>query len=150
MTSLLAIDPGAKGGYAVRIGEITRSGNLPATEGDIIELFRSFAPDECYLEDLVKYTGVNMPSSAMATYASNWGFLKGVLQTLGCRVVLVRPQEWQKSLSLGTSKGISKTIWKNKLKERAQQLFPAEKVTLQNADALLILEYARKVTHASV
>jgi hypothetical protein len=44
-------------------------------------------------------------------------------------------------LGLGVSDG-NKTIWKNKLKTRAQQLYPGIKVTLANADALLILRYA--------
>lgn len=34
--------------------------------------------------------------------------------------------------------------WKNKLKEHAQVLFPQFKVTLANADALLILHYAQQ------
>lgn len=97
-----------------------------------------------YLEDLVKYTGRNMPSSSMATYASNWGIIKGILTALRYRIVLVPPKKWQAALGLG-SKGISTTTaWKNKLKQRAEQLFPNIKVTLATADALLILEAARQ------
>jgi len=138
---LLAIDPGAKGGYAATDGVSFHTGALPQTEGDIIGLLKSLAPTELFLEDLVKYTGVKMPSSAMAVYASNWGFIKGVAQTMGCRLVLVKPQQWIKSLGLGSATE-GKTVWKNKLKSRAQQLRPNEKITLQNADAVLILEYA--------
>jgi hypothetical protein len=149
---ILAIDPGAQGGYAFKLDNPLKvssgTGPLPDTEGDIITLIKEMGPDVAYLEDLVKYAGTNMPSSAMATYASNWGFLKGALQMAGCRVVLVRPQEWIKFLGLGSSKGVGKTVWKNKLKERAQQLYPGMKVTLKNSDALLILEFALRKFHA--
>jgi hypothetical protein len=56
---------------------------------------------------------------------------------------LVRPQKWQGYLSLGKSEG-DKTKWKNKLKQRAQSLFPSLDVTLATADALLLLEYGNK------
>jgi hypothetical protein len=145
---IIAIDPGAQGGYAVKNREAIFTAALPDTEGDIISLVNSYKPDVAYLEDIVKYAGTNMPSSAMATYASNWGFLKGALQMAGCRVVLVRPQEWIKFLGLGSSKGVGKTAWKNKLKERAQQLYPGVRITLKNSDALLILEFALRKFHA--
>ncbi len=102
-------------------------------------------PPTAYLEDLVKYAGIKMPGSYMAVYAGNWGFIKGILTARNFRIVLVKPQEWQKALGLGTrGKGQSKTQWKNKLKQRAEQLFPTIKVTLANADALLIFEAAKR------
>jgi hypothetical protein len=142
--NLLAIDPGAKGGFAFRNDKGVVSEKLPETEGDIlllIEMFSVAGPGVCYLEQLVKYAGTRMPGSAMATYASSWGFLKGVAMARGWRLVLVTPQKWQKTLGLGVSTG-DKTTWKNKLKAMAQQLYPGIKVTLANADALLILRYA--------
>lgn len=142
---ILAIDPGANGGFAFRNDKGVVSDKLPATEGDInllVEMFSVSGVGVCYLEDLVKYAGTRMPGSAMAVYASNWGFLKGVLMARGWRIVLVRPQKWQKALGLGSSVGGEKTAWKNKLKAQAQQLYPGVKVTLANADALLILRYA--------
>jgi hypothetical protein len=45
-------------------------------------------------------------------------------------------------LSLGTKGSKSTTEWKNKLKARAQQLFPGVgAITLAVSDALLILKY---------
>ena len=142
--TILSIDPGANGGFAFRNEKGVVSDKLPDTEGDInlmIEMFSVNGAGVCFLEDIVKYAGTNMPSSAMATYASSWGFLKGVLMAHGWRIILVKPQKWQKALSLGVSDG-NKTAWKNRLKARAQQLYPGIKVTLANADALLILRYA--------
>ena len=56
----------------------------------------------------------------------------------------VTPQKWQKALQLGTKGHKSTSQWKNKLKAKAQQLYPkVPKITLAISDALLILEYAR-------
>lgn len=65
---------------------------------------------------------------------------------LACDIptVTVTPQIWQKALQLGTKGDDSTTIWKNKLRAKAQQLFPYIKsITLAISDALLICEYAR-------
>ena len=57
----------------------------------------------------------------------------------------VTPQKWEKFYQLGTSTNHSKTEWKNKLKFKAQQLFPlAKNITLSTADAILIAYYARQ------
>lgn len=148
MMTLLAIDPGANGGYMARVGDNSPiTGPLPDTEGDILLMVEMFAltPHEkkvCYLENLVKFTGSPMPSSAMATYASNWGFLKGVLMAHKFQLVLVTPQKWQGAVGLGTSKGMTKTAWKNKIKAESQRLYPNVKITLANADAAMIFRYA--------
>ena len=77
----------------------------------------------------------------MFSFGEGFGFLKGCLMSLGFRVVLVRPQRWQKQLSLGSKKEHGKA-WKNHLKANAQRLFPNAEITLKTADALLLLEYA--------
>jgi hypothetical protein len=123
------------------------TGPLPDTEGDLLLLLEMLSKSQaeeriCYLENLVKFTGNPMPSSAMASYASNWGVLKGMLMALKFQLVLVTPQTWQKALGMGSSKGASKTEWKNKLKSEAQRLYPNQRITLANADAALIFRHA--------
>ena len=79
----------------------------------------------------------------MFRFGEHFGFIKGVIQTLGVRLELVRPQVWQKAFGLGTASACaSKTVWKNKLKAEAQRRFPHLNVTLKTADALLILEHS--------
>jgi hypothetical protein len=57
---------------------------------------------------------------------------------------MVRPAKWQQHFGLGKRSGCaSDTEWKNKLKQAAQRLYPDIKVTLDTADALLLLEYGR-------
>ena len=97
----------------------------------------------CVMEATGGYVGRAQPASYAYRFGENAGFLKGVIQTLGVRLVLVRPQDWQKGFGLGTASACaSKRIWKNKLKAEAQRRFPHLKVTLKTADALLILEWA--------
>ena len=103
------------------------------------------------LHQLLGYAGSQQPGSRMFTFGCNFGFILGVLQTLGVPIELVKPAKWQKALSLGTaSASASKTAWKNKLKGSAQRLYPRLHVTLQTADALLVLEYGRTTGGALV
>ena len=69
------------------------------------------------------------------------------LLALGMPTEKVTPQKWQKVYQLGSSKSYTKIQWKNKLKAKAQQLFPSlgKKITLSTSDALLIAEYARRL-----
>lgn len=128
---------------------------MPETEGDLLDLLRSLksgadieavpgSPAEtvCVLEEVSGFAGKAQPGSAMFRFGEGYGFIKGVVQTLGIKLELVRPQVWQKAFGLGTASGCaSKTEWKNKLKAEAQRRFPLLKVTLSTADALLILEW---------
>ncbi len=120
------------------------------TQGDLLERLREIKSvaglegDElvCVLEEVGGFAGKAQPGSAMFKFGEHFGFIKGIVQALGVRLVLVRPQVWQKGFGLGAaSKCASKTEWKNKLKAEAQRRFPQLAVTLKTADALLILEH---------
>jgi hypothetical protein len=79
----------------------------------------------------------------MFKFGEGFGFLQGVIMSASTKLVLVRPQEWQKFFSLGTAAACTgKREWKNKLKSEAQRRYPQLDVTLKTADALLILDYA--------
>ncbi len=151
MRTIVAIDPGLSGGVAVRWFEKTDCWPMPETQGDLLERLREFKSvaglegDElvCVLEEVSGFAGKAQPGSAMFRFGEHFGFIKGVIQALEIRLVMVRPQVWQKGFGLGTaSKCASKTEWKNKLKAEAQRRFPQLAVTLKTADALLILEHA--------
>lgn len=153
MITYIAIDPGAGGGIAVLFGY----GGvvcypMPDTEGDIAARLSGLhydgakdnAPCHAIIEEVGGYIGgAGNPGSAMFKFGRNFGFILGVLAALEVPTRMVKPQEWQKGLGLGNSKSHStKSDWKNHLKGRAQQLYPACTVTLKTADALLILQYA--------
>lgn len=148
MKTVIAINPGAGGGIVVqRDGQPADAMPMPPTEGDVLNLLRQLAVDPAntvaVVEEVGGYIGQAQPASGAFKFGRNFGFILGVLQTLGVRVELVRPQKWQKALGLGNASGCtSRTEWKNKLKGCAQRLHPHLRPTLATADALLVLEYA--------
>lgn len=144
---MIALDPGSNGGLVFESSQGPQA-MAPKTDGDWLAVIRQgFRSDNrsAYLEDIVLFTGSAMPSSSGIKYGASWGFLKGALMALDFRVVLVPPKKWQAALGLGGRKSHpSPAAFKRHLKQRAEQLFPATKVTLANCDALLIYEAARR------
>lgn len=145
----IAIDPGKSGAIVTGKSEADPTCfNMPETLGDLVQLFRKIAiTTDCivYLEKVGGYAGGRgAPGSAMFNFGQNYGHLEAVAHTIGLEVRHVTPQKWQKALSMGTANGRSKTEWKNHLKSKAQMLFPNCKVTLANADALLIFHAAKR------
>ena len=147
MKNILAIDPGASGGFAWRdiLGKV-HTLKMPDTEGDVVSFIRSRACDGCtvVLEQVGGFIQGNpAPGSTMFNFGEGFGIIKGATQALGVPLVMVRPQAWQKALSLGNKKDYDKR-WKPHLKEVAQRLYPSIDITLKTADAILILHYAEK------
>jgi hypothetical protein len=172
--TIISIDPGEKGGIAFTDLEQIAAIKMPETEGDTLAQIRAIVASggECvaFLEEVGGYIDGLGSGPAMFNFGRGFGFILGSLQAMGVRVELVRPQKWQKALGLGTKEKTrgdysgmtdeqksveqkrvrslnakAKKDWKNKLKERAQQLHPTIEVTLSTADALLILEYGKGV-----
>jgi crossover junction endodeoxyribonuclease RuvC len=154
MKTIIAIDPGAKGAIAIRMGhDIVSIQSMPETCTDLANLIREakLTADEnnddivAYLEEVHAMPGQGTVS--MFTFGQGYGHLEQVLADFRIRTIKVRPSKWEKALSLTDKKGTEKREHKNKLKQRAQELFPNIKVTLVNADALLISEYAYQIEH---
>lgn len=147
MRYIIGLDPGEKGGIAVldKEGDIVEVSKMPMTMLDILSFLRNYPSDECvaYLENV----GHGMPgqsSAATARFARHNGHLEMALLAVGIKTNMVTPQKWEKSYQLGKSSDYTKIEWKNRLKSKAQQLFPKEKITLAVADAILLAEYGRK------
>lgn len=154
MKYIIGIDPGANGGIAVLDidGNVIDVRKMPDTPQDILECLRKYSSSTLFSNDGVCYlekVGTGMPgqsSKATATFARHCGHLEMALLALGIKTNDVTPNKWEKSYQLGKStEAISKTAWKNRLKAKAQQLFPKERVTLAVCDALLLAEYGRKI-----
>jgi len=144
----IGIDPGVSGGIAWTSPLGDQSAPMPATLHDTLALINKILDEQsdgktlAYVEELPKYVGP-IPSSAVFVMARNYGQMEGILAALGVSIHHVKPQAWQKALGLGhREKGDKTSAWKNKLKAKAQHLYPEETVTLKNADALLILHAA--------
>lgn len=146
MKHIIGIDPGFSGGIAVmdEAHKVVKVSNMPETPMDILDLLRCYEGSGAvaYLEDVGK--GIpGQSSSATAKFARHNGHLEMALLALRIPTVKCTPQKWQKMYQLGKSGDYGKTEWKNRLKAKAQELFPdlGKKVTLKTADALLIAMY---------
>jgi len=146
MKTVIAVEPGKSGGIAVQHEDLFASYSMPKTEGDILDLLRTWAATGRYgAVAYIELVPIGMPGkgAAMAKLNANAAFIRGCFMALNVRMILIRPGEWQQYYNLGkraTCK--SDTEWKNKLKAEAQRRFPTQTVTLDTADALLILDYA--------
>jgi len=142
---------------------------MPDTCADLCKLLwlalvEEYQGTRCYVEEVSGFAGVGQPGSAMFTFGRGFGNIEGILTALKIPFVMVRPQTWQKALNIpktGTQRApngsspedkkriraanaVLKREHKARMKELAQRLYPTLTVTLTNADALLLLEYARK------
>lgn len=80
----------------------------------------------------------------MFTFGESYGALQMLLVCCRISVGEVTPRKWQGSLGIKQrEKGETKPQFKNRLKERAQCLFPERKITLDVADAFLLAYYLR-------
>ena len=141
MKTLIAIDPGQNGCICVYDnGMICRK--MPDTPMDIYDLLYVYSRTGaiCMLESVHGMPGQG--GGAMFTFGRGFGWIEMALLALQIPTQTITPQKWQKPLGLGTkSKCSGSTEWKNKLKSKAQQLHPDVKITLWNADAVLIMDY---------
>lgn len=146
---IVAIDPGANGGIVVGNinGEVYQVDKMPATPKDLLEYLKDvvdgFMKVTCVLEKVGGIPGQG--GMAMFNFGKGFGYLEMALLACGIATEEVTPQKWQKVFQMGSSKGYSKTEWKNKLKAKAQMLYPLQKVTLWNSDALLLYKYGLSI-----
>lgn len=143
----IGIDPGKNGGIAVMdaAGEVLEVVKMPATPRDLLDFLSGYSMDSfCTLERVGGMPGNG--GSAMFNFGKGYGHLQMALLALGIGTEDVTPNKWEKMYQLGSSGKCTKTEWKNRLKAKAQQLFPqlGKKVTLATCDALLICEYGRR------
>lgn len=142
----IGIDPGASGGIArVGPGESFAT-RMPGTEADIWEQFRG-RDVRCYhafIEQVHAMPGQGVSSTFK--FGASYGALRMALVAAGIPFEAVSPGKWQREFGLVFTKamGLSPTEKKRRHKARAQELFPAIKVTLATCDALLIAEWGRR------
>lgn len=143
---LIAFDPGKNGGVAFGFaGSDPTVAKLGESPDEIAKQLRSIllaCPENAEVHTVVEqvggYAGQRLPGSAMFNFGASYGSLLGVLAVLGMSPKKVTPQVWQKKLDIGGRGVLSKTQWKNKLKDKAASLYPSLKITLATADALLL------------
>ena len=145
-TIYMGIDPGKNGGIAVLNGNTVHPLKMPETPADLLTWLTAFPQGTiAVIEQVGGYAGQGQPGSAMFNFGKGVGHLEMAL--LACKIPFeqVTPQRWQKAMGISNRKKTeTKTQWKNRIKAKAQQLFPGVDVTLAVADALLIAEYCRR------
>jgi hypothetical protein len=162
----LGIDPGASGGLAsitlprddpFPLLPAVHTYKMPETERDLWKLVCGWgtcgrAPGELLevaacIEKVGGYIGgpgFKAGSSAMFNFGVGYGRLRMALIAAEIPFEEIPPQRWQKAFGLHRKPNEKKTSFKNRLKSKAQQLFPGVEVTLATADALLLAEYTRR------
>ncbi len=143
----IGIDPGKNGGIAVMSydGSVIDLTKMPETPQDLLCFLSKYKDGSfCTLERVGGMPGNG--GSAMFNFGKGYGHLQMALIALQIPTEDVTPNKWEKSYQLGTSGKFTKTEWKNRLKAKAQQLFPGlgKRITLATCDALLICEYGRR------
>lgn len=140
----VGIDPGQAGGLAM-IDKNVDVIKMPSTDLDIWNWFSSLKSKKCFavIEKVHSMPGQGVASTFK--FGMAYGSLKMALTASGIAFEEVTPRKWQKALGIvPRAKTESKTEFKNRLKAKAQQLFPDIKMTLSICDALLIAEYNRR------
>lgn len=139
----IAIDPGASGGIAwVDRNGVVQADDLEMGVQKLCEIKANFpGSSTLYIEDVPYGMAQGGFLSPMAKLHRSAGRLEGAAVALGIRMIMVKPQRWQKALGLGARRNHGKD-WKKHLRDEAQRRFPELTVTLKTADALLILDYA--------
>lgn len=149
----IGIDPGVNGGIAfIREGKqadydpgvvLIGSCKIPDTYKDTYSLLvelESSDPDEMGFALLESaQASPAMGSVSSFNYGKGAGALEACLEISCIKHELVKSGEWQRSLRClsGGKKAVTR--------KAAQKMFPTLKITDQNADALLIAEYARRL-----
>lgn len=146
MKSILAIDPGASGGFAWNCDRTLLTMPMPKTDAEIVEQIRYIVfndrIDLVVVEDPPKFCGRSLPASSIFVMAYNYGLIVGCLIALSKPIVRVRPQTWQ--VGIGSTRKQQGSRWKAYLKSMAQERHPTATVTLSTADALLIHNWAQR------
>lgn len=145
---LIAVDPGVNGSFVWSESGKVHVVKMPPTASDIADLIRSLALKsslvELHLENPSKGGWGPVSSDTIGKLFEQIGGIRYSGLVVGWKVNLVAPQTWQSKIGIKRNKGESKTSFKNRLKQKAEDLFPDHGVTLWNADALLIYHLAAR------
>lgn len=157
---VLGIDPGSNGGIAIFIpGMRTKAIKMPKDNSELAGMFQYYAENYkpiIFLEKLsVRPDDVAVGTDGKPNMGkifriqkmmANFEHLKALIETAGIPYVMVHPRKWMCYLNL-VQKGVKeeKAERKRRYASKAGELYPGVKVTLWNADALLLMHFGRWV-----
>jgi len=153
----LGIDPGIHGGLAVvKETEAVETWTMPGTVLDLVTLVKYISKEYpisfCYLERVQSMP--NEGHKGAFTFGKGFGRLEMALAYGTIPHEIIIPRSWQKELSIvAKAKNETRPAFKERLRIKAQQLFPAfpmwalpRTVTKQReiCDAMLLAEACRR------
>jgi hypothetical protein len=147
MKYYLGIDPGGNGGTAA----LNKKGDLK------LLIKHSKVNNKQYIDQLLKLKGKieyavienvwGLPGQNAAANSKldrSFGRCETALVLLGCDYDLIVPKKWQQFYEMQKEKKENKYKWKTRLMEKAKDLFPNDTVEREEADSILIANYALK------
>lgn len=144
----VGIDPGLKGGLSILSSDnnIKRSWDFEKETNKSIKQalaqIRHYRVYNIHLEDVKPFPLAS--KSSIAKMMEQKGLLQGLLIGLELGFELTSAKVWQKHFSMAKKKGETQNSWKKRLKDLAERLEPTMKITLDNADSVLIALYAKQ------
>lgn len=151
----LGIDPGKSGGLASIYGEEVVCKMMPESNFDVFywlngDPHRTTLAMVEWIHPAIQGIG----KSAMSKLYGNFTALQMALTALNIPQEVIKPVDWQRGLKIPKRKRSETTSqWKNRLRARAQELYPklplwskpkTKGIQLAIADALLIATYCKR------
>lgn len=145
----IGIDPGMGGGvchWTANGG--MKSAKMPRSIADLSVLLNSIkergAQPLCFLEKLqLRHDDTDGKQFRIQKLLANYEQIKTLLTVHNIPYILVHPMTWQSYLNLRV-KDEPKKDRKNRYKRAAGNFYPEAKVSLYNADAILLIEFGRR------
>lgn len=150
---IVAIDPGAQGGIVYDYGNAVHAVKMMKDPGEIYAFLKGlvliidgYESVVCYVEKVGGYMPGNSGPAAVK-FARHCGHIEAFLLALKIKTHYIAPVVWMNYFvgKIGYPGGMPgckrKTLRKNIIKAKAQELYPDVKITLAIADALGILSY---------
>ena len=141
----VGIDPGRSGAIARLDGDNMKAWKCPEEAGDMHSLlglvigWRSTEDITLAMEKI--WARPNNATRAAFNYGVNYGKWFGVISSYELVPEMILPTHWMKYYDM--EKGMEYQDRKKWLKAKAQELYPDTKVTLINADAILLAHYLK-------
>src|SRR5438477_590717 len=147
----LGIDPGAQGGLAFLQGTSITAIPMPETLEELWDWFEKLVilgrgEIAAVIEQVGGWVGPKRrkdgsqvdgaPGSHMFKFGQSYGRLQAFLTAAYIPYEEVHPKRWQKGLGISRERGETKGVWKGRLKEKGQELYPGLKITLKTSDAI--------------
>lgn len=139
----VGVDVGKKGGFAIIFDDMVIT--KPYDDKEFVSYMADVAQGKVVA--CVEHVGA-MPGqgvTSMFSFGKSAGFIEGVLQALGIKYQLIRPQRWKKEFELNSSKQKSIDVCRKLFPDVS--LLASERCRIPHdgmAEALLMAEYAKR------